>query len=100
VLHRIGPRQIAEMADLQRRLIGRAAAWLAPGGTLVYSVCSLEREEGEGQATPTGLSLIPIEAGELPAGLEPTTNGCLRTDPGMLPDAGGLDGFFIARWRR
>src|SRR5690606_4122007 len=42
VLHRIGPRQIAEMADLQRRLIDRAAGWLAPGGTLVYSVCSLE----------------------------------------------------------
>jgi 16S rRNA (cytosine967-C5)-methyltransferase len=100
VLHRIGERQIAEMADLQRRLIDRAAGWLAPGGTLVYSVCSLEPEEGEGQAMPSGLSTVPIEAADLPAGLQPTPDGYLRTDPGMLPDEGGLDGFFIARWRR
>ena len=99
VLHRIGERQIAEMAELQRRLIDRAAGWLAPGGTLVYSVCSLEREEGEGQAIPPGLAPVPIEADELPAGLAPSADGCLRTDPGMLADAGGLDGFFIARWR-
>jgi 16S rRNA (cytosine967-C5)-methyltransferase len=100
VLHRIGPRQIGEMVELQRRLIDRGAAWLAPGGTLVYSVCSLEREEGEGQALPDGLAPVPIEASELPADLQPTPDGCLRTDPGMLLDAGGLDGFFIARWRR
>jgi 16S rRNA (cytosine967-C5)-methyltransferase len=100
VIHRIGERQIAEMAELQRRLIDRAAAWLAPGGTLVYSVCSLEPEEGEGQAPPPGLTPVPIEAGELPAGLAPNDDGWLRTDPGMLPEAGGLDGFFIARWRR
>jgi len=99
VLHRIGERQIAEMAELQRALIDRAASWLAPGGTLVYSVCSLEREEGEGQAPPPSLAPVPIDAGELPGGLAPT-DGYLRTDPGMLPDAGGLDGFFIARWRR
>ena len=99
VLHRIGERQIAEMAALQRRLIDRAAGWLAPGGTLVYSVCSLEPEEGEGQGMPAGLVPVPIEADELPAGLAPSADGWLRTDPGMLPDAGGLDGFFIARWR-
>ena len=100
VLHRIGERQIAEMAELQRRLIERATGWLAPGGTLLYSVCSLEREEGEGQGMPAGLVPVPIEADELPAGLKPSADGWLRTDPGMLPDAGGLDGFFIARWRR
>ena len=99
VLHRIGDRQIAEMAELQARLIDRAAGWLAPGGTLVYSVCSLEREEGEGQGMPAGLVPVPIEADELPAGLKPSADGWLRTDPGMLPDAGGLDGFFIARWK-
>ena len=99
VLHRIGERQIAEMAELQRRLIERATGWLAPGGMLVYSVCSLEREEGEGQGMPAGLVPVPIEADELPAGLKPSADGWLRTDPGMLPDAGGLDGFFIARWK-
>ena len=27
------------------------------------------------------------------------SEGWLRTDPGMLAEAGGLDGFFVARWR-
>ena len=100
VLHRIGARQIEEMAELQSALIERAQGWLKPGGTLVYATCSLEREEGEDQAAAVVLPVAPITAEELPQGLAPTPEGWLRTDPGMLGDAGGLDGFFIARWRR
>lgn len=102
VLHRIGARQIPEMVELQRGLIARAADWLNPGGVLVYAVCSLEREEGEDQATwiaaNCGLAPSPITAAQLPAGLAPTPEGWLRTHPGMLADHGGLDGFFVARW--
>jgi 16S rRNA (cytosine967-C5)-methyltransferase len=97
VLHRIGPAQIADMAALQARLIERAARWVAPGGSLVYAVCSLEPAEGEDQALP--LAPDPIRADELPAGITPSPGGTLRTDPGMLGEAGGLDGFFIARRR-
>jgi 16S rRNA (cytosine967-C5)-methyltransferase len=99
VLHRIGPRQIAEMAALQARLLERAQRWLSPGGVLVYTVCSLEREEGEEQARRVGLPPLPISAAELPAGLRPTSQGWLITDPGMLAGSGGLDGFFVARWK-
>lgn len=99
VLHRIGPRQIAEMAELQQAFLERAAQWLKPGGRLIYAVCSLEREEGEGQAEKVALSTDPIRADELPAGLMPDGKGWLRTDPAMLAEAGGLDGFFVARFR-
>jgi 16S rRNA (cytosine967-C5)-methyltransferase len=99
VLHRIGPRQIAEMAELQAALLERAASWVKPGGQLVYAVCSLEPEEGEAQAARIRLSPDPISADELPTGLTPTGEGWLRTDPGMLAEAGGLDGFFVARFR-
>lgn len=102
VLHRIGKGQVAEMVELQRGLIARAAEWLNPGGVLVYAVCSLEVEEGEEQAAwidaQLGLTPKPITAEELPAGLAPTPEGWLRTHPGMLAEKGGLDGFFVGRW--
>ena len=100
VIHRIGLRQIAEQGVLQAALLARAAAMVKPGGTLIYAVCSLEHEEGEDQAAQVALTRDPIRAEELPAGLVPSADGSLRTDPGMLAEAGGLDGFFIARWRK
>jgi 16S rRNA (cytosine967-C5)-methyltransferase len=94
VLHRIGPRQIAEMAELQQALIARAAAWVKPGGRLVYAVCSIEREEGEAQASRVDLRRSPIDLPQFAA----TPEGWLRTDPGMVE--GGMDGFFVAAWDR
>jgi 16S rRNA (cytosine967-C5)-methyltransferase len=99
VLHRIGPRQIAELAELQAALLARAQRWVKPGGSLVYATCSLEREEGEEQAARVALARDPIRTEELPAGLAAGLDGWLRTDPSMLADVGGIDGFFIARWR-
>jgi 16S rRNA (cytosine967-C5)-methyltransferase len=104
VLHRIGPRQIGEMAEIQRALVERAVGWLKPGGTLIYAVCSLEPEEGEEQAgwidETFDLAPAPIAAADLPAGLAPSARGWLRTHPGLLREEGGLDGFFVARWTR
>ena len=104
VLHRIGARQIAEMADLQAELLDRAAEWVKPGGQLVYATCSLERAEGEDQiaaflARRSGWAIESARPWELLAGVAPDANGFLRSLPGMLADAGGLDGFFVARLR-
>lgn len=98
VLHRIGARQIAELAELQSRLLARAAGWVRPGGRLVYATCSIEREEGEEQAARIDLPVDPVRADELPVGISPAAEGWLRTDPAMLAEAGGLDGFFMVRW--
>ena len=99
VLHRIGSRQVAEMVELQSRLVARASSWLRPDGRLVYAVCSLEREEGEGQAAQTGLAPDPVLPAELPLPVPLTPEGWLRTDPGLLAGQGGMDGFFVARFR-
>ncbi len=97
VLYRIGQRQIAEMADLQSRLIERAARWVRKGGKLVYAVCSLEHEEGAAQMGSPPLAIDPILPTELPNGIAPDANGTVSTDPAMLLEYGGMDGFFIAR---
>ncbi|HSG35478.1 MAG TPA: transcription antitermination factor NusB [Sphingomonadaceae bacterium] len=99
VLHRIGPRQIGETAELQSALIERAIGWLKPGGLFVYAVCSLESEEGEEQAARIPLATVPVAPSELPSGLPVTPQGWVRTGPGMLLQEGGLDGFFIGRFQ-
>lgn len=104
VLHRIEPRQIQEMAALQAELLDRAASWVKPGGTLIYATCSLERTEGEERVADfleshSDWAIEPATAAELPAGIAPDGSGFVRTLPDMLADAGGLDGFFVARLR-
>jgi len=102
ILYRARPRIIAENAELQAKLLARASAWLKPEGTLVYSVCSLEPEEGE-QVVDDFLAGNPdfaIESpkpAELPGFASPTAKGWVRILPGLLEAEGGLDGFFIAR---
>jgi 16S rRNA (cytosine967-C5)-methyltransferase len=102
VLYRASGRIIHEMADKQLRLLRRVSAWLKPRGTLVYSVCSLEPEEGEKNvadflASHPDFSIDPPHAGELPDFVPVSPEGWLRILPGLLEPEGGLDGFFIAR---
>jgi 16S rRNA (cytosine967-C5)-methyltransferase len=101
---------VAKLADLQHRLLDKAATLLGPGGRLVYCTCSLEPEECEEQAEGflarhPDFARDPIRASEV-GGLSEllTPEGDLRTLPCHLPLAeparGGLDGFFAARFVR
>ena len=94
VLHRIGAKDIAALAGLQRRMLARAAEWLTPAGRLVFATCSVEPEEGEAIVRVSGLTVDPVNVHELPPGIVPAAEGWLR----ILP-APGRDGFFIARLR-
>jgi len=94
------PADVASLAETQKRLLADAARLVAPGGTLVYCVCSLQPEE-ETAAPPPGFAPAPIAAAEIGGwGFALRPDGNLRTLPCHLPDAGGLDGFFAARFRR
>jgi 16S rRNA (cytosine967-C5)-methyltransferase len=102
VLYRARPNVIAASAELQTRLLNRAAQWLKPGGALVYSVCSLEPEEGERVIAEflsgnSDFDVDPPKPGELADFVTPSAEGCVRILPGLLEAEGGLDGFFMAR---
>ena len=89
VLHRVRPRAILELAEVQKRMLKRTSAWLKPGGTLVYSVCSLEPEEGEQVADDF-----------LAHGSDYRELERQRILPGAWIEAGGADSFFIAAFSR
>jgi 16S rRNA (cytosine967-C5)-methyltransferase len=104
VLWAAKPSDVAGLAAVQSKLLDAAARRTKSGGRLVYCVCSLEPEEGEGQVaaflgrTP-GMSLDPIMAGEggaPAASVRP--DGALRILPHHIE--GGLDGFYVARFRK
>ena len=79
---------------------------VAPGGRLVYCVCSLEREEGETQVIAflrrnPGFKTAPANPAEVGAPAEALTpEGWLRILPSMWAERGGVDGFFVARLDR
>lgn len=104
VLWVASPKDVANLAAVQSRLLDSAARRVKPGGRLVYCVCSLEPEEGEAQvaaflARAPDFTVEPAVAGEggaPEASLRP--DGTLRILPHHRP--GGTDGFYIARFRR
>jgi 16S rRNA (cytosine967-C5)-methyltransferase len=104
VLWAVKPGDIAALAATQARLLDAAARRVRTGGRLIYCVCSLEPEEGEGQVAGflkrhADFALDPIAPGEGGAPAESRLeDGTLRILPTHRP--GGTDGFFIARFAR
>jgi 16S rRNA (cytosine967-C5)-methyltransferase len=90
---RLRPRDLAGFAEIQRRLLAAALDLLAPGGTLVYVTCSLEREENEDVvetllgARP-GFDRVAPDAAGLPAPLAAAVapGGAVRVLPGPTHD--------------
>jgi len=106
IAHLKGAKEVAKLTALQDRLLANAVHMLAPGGVLVYAVCSLQAEEGPARieallAGGVALERVPLDAqglGGLSEFLAPL--GDLRTLPCHLGEQGGLDGFYACRLRR
>jgi len=105
VLWRKDLSDVMAQAALQRRLLEAAADMVKPGGTLLYCVCSLAREEGEDVIAAfltdhSGFARSPIAPVEVVGETFLTPDGDLRTLPCHWADRGGLDGFYACRLRR
>jgi 16S rRNA (cytosine967-C5)-methyltransferase len=93
------PGEVREAAALQAKILESAAALVAPGGWMVYSVCSLEPEETDERITAflAGHPQFALEAapGWIPDVLRDEA-GRLRILPGTL----GMEGLYAALMRR
>jgi 16S rRNA (cytosine967-C5)-methyltransferase len=91
------PEDLAELSSKQLRILKNASKLVRPGGTLIYSTCSLEREENEEVAQwflkeNDGFRVARPEVTDRFI----TPEGFART----FPHRDGLDGFFIATFER
>ena len=83
------------LPELQLALLKAAAERVRPGGTIVYSVCTMTPEECEGVVDSGGLRVLPL-GDEWPQYAHPYRPEFLLT----LPHVHGTSGFFVARLAR
>ena len=99
------PGQPAELARIQGTILRAGADALRPGGTLVYSTCTISPAENERVVEAFLAERPDFAADDLPAELT-ASGGPVWDHPGVpcflqtLPHRDGTDGFFIARLRR
>ena len=96
---RVSPGDMTRLARLQADVLDAAVAALAPGGTLVYSTCTISPTEHQVAgllARHPQLARDRLPAAGHPSWAHPTAAGYLQS----LPHRDGTDGFFIARVRR
>ena len=93
---RVRESDVTEMAAQSQRLLAAAAPLVAPGGILVYSVCTITAAETADVAGWAARSLTGFTPMRAPGGpWRPHGHGAL-----LLPQAAGTDGMFILRLRR
>ena len=122
IKYHVSKEGIEELTALQRRIVDASAAYVRPGGTLLYSTCTIDKEENQAMVRhiaedldfePVSLEeMLPERllserrrleedmerAGKDPAmGLkEKERRACIQLLPGYME----ADGFFLARFRR
>ena len=96
------PEALAELGQLQERILNSAARCVAPGGRLVYATCSLLAEENEVQAERFLASHPEFERLDAAAILAGRCENLKLEGPyvQLRPDLHGTDGFFAAVFER
>ena len=92
------PKTMEDLPQLQLQILKNQAQYVKPGGTLLYSTCTLVRAENEGvvEAFLKEYPDFSLEKLPLPAAFPENSTGMLALVPGEYD----TDGFFIAKLRR
>ena len=101
IKYRMGQSQIEELAQLQRDILKNAVTYVKSGGTLIYSTCTIAKEENDLQVDwileNLPLQLVSFEGCLCEEVLENTDReGVLQ----LLPGREKTDGFFLAKFRK
>ncbi|WP_156513471.1 RsmB/NOP family class I SAM-dependent RNA methyltransferase [Bordetella ansorpii] len=96
------PDSLAELCELQHRILKSAARCVAPGGRLVYATCSLLEEENAAQAERFLAEHPDFERLDAAEIIKNRCPGLELEGPYMQlrPDVHGTDGFFAAVFER
>jgi 16S rRNA (cytosine967-C5)-methyltransferase len=97
---RASPESIVELSDQQARILAAGAELTAPGGALVYSVCTVSRVEGQDVIDRFLREHPEWSADDLGRAFAPHSHPTGSPSLQLLGHRDGTDGFFIARLRR
>ena len=100
IKYRLTPKSMKEVVLLQRRILQAATACVKPGGVMMYSTCTINKEENEDQVKwitdNLPFEVVPMSEG-LPEALRKEETGLGLQ---LLPGIHETDGFFLAKLRR
>ena len=97
---RLKESDLSSLAALQREILSAVWRYVKPGGTLIYSSCTIDRMENEENAAWI-LNNLPFRKKEISGLLpEPLRGWCHENEIQLLPGVFPCDGFYIAAFER
>ncbi len=97
---RVTEESIGELTELQEKLLDAVCGYVKPGGTLVYSTCSILKDENERQAERFLLRHPEFEETKLPDAIPERYRKLKSRGLQLLEYRDGLEGFYVIRMRR
>lgn len=85
IRYRVTPEDVQALAALQRKILSVVQEYVKPGGTLVYSTCTVTRAENDGNVQWFGEQYPEFQFENMHQ---------------LYPGEGRHDGFFIAKWKK
>jgi len=98
VKYRVTAQSVDELVQLQSNLLDAVCPYVKKGGTLVYSTCSVLKDENVRQAEKFLARHPEFELLPLPETIPVSVRQYETT--GFLPQRDGIEGFYMCRMRR